>query len=170
MPLIWDVDMAQRTTTGWSNCHVDLMMPLFNNTNRAFVNEYLRLWCRVRETIVEDVSNMLIEFRNSYEGRGVSMSFTIDNLVWNNNLGFDRYITNHCNWQSNRFAWLDQNIMAMHVPNDVNIDGEVSINDVTTLIDMLLGSETKMVTGDINSDGEVSIDDVTTLIDLLLNA
>jgi hypothetical protein len=35
---------------------------------------------------------------------------------------------------------------------------------------MLLGSEDKMVTGDINGDGEVSIDDVTTLIDLLLNS
>ena len=168
MPLVWDFDMSERSLTGWSNCHVDLFMPLFNNSNRAFVNEYLRLWCKVRETLVDDVTNKLIEFRNSYDGYGVRVSFTIDNLVWNNNLGFDRYITSHCNWQKNRFDWLDENIMAMHVPNDVDIDGVVDIDDVTALVDMLLGVGDQMITGDIDGDGEVTIDDVTALIDILL--
>ena len=54
---------------------------------------------------------------------------------------------------------------------DVNGDGEVSIADVTALIDYLLGNEGAAVSeeaADVNNDGEVSIGDVTTLIDILL--
>jgi hypothetical protein len=53
------------------------------------------------------------------------------------------------------------------VLGDVNGDGKVSIQDVTTLIDMLLeGTSTDVA--DVNGDGRVSIADVTTVIDLLL--
>lgn len=53
---------------------------------------------------------------------------------------------------------------------DVNHDGSVSIADVTTLIDYLLGSNPNacLVCADMNGDGDVSIGDVTALIDLLL--
>jgi hypothetical protein len=56
---------------------------------------------------------------------------------------------------------------------DVNGDGEVSIADVTALIDVLLGSNLNAggnsFSGDVNSDGSLSIADVTALIDLLLS-
>ena len=55
---------------------------------------------------------------------------------------------------------------------DVNGDGEVSINDVTALIDYLLTStveELDMDTADVSHDGEITIADVTALIDLLLS-
>ena len=53
---------------------------------------------------------------------------------------------------------------------DVNHDGIVNISDVTTLIDMLLESETAAceICGDVNEDGVLNISDVTTLIDKLL--
>ena len=52
---------------------------------------------------------------------------------------------------------------------DVNGDGFISIGDVTTLIDMMLGSDTGFpVNADINEDGNISIGDVTMLIDSLL--
>ena len=55
---------------------------------------------------------------------------------------------------------------------DVNMDGRVSIDDVTTLIDVLLGS---LMDGydsnaaDVDRDGNISITDVTVLIDILLS-
>ncbi len=55
---------------------------------------------------------------------------------------------------------------------DVNGDGEVSIGDVTALIDYLLGNESAAISreaADVNADGEVSIGDVTALIDVLLS-
>ena len=54
---------------------------------------------------------------------------------------------------------------------DVNRDGEVSINDVTALIDYLLGINGEYIdidAADVNSDGEITINDVTALIDILL--
>lgn len=56
---------------------------------------------------------------------------------------------------------------------DVNGDGELSIGDVTALIDILLkGNVTagEMRLADLNQDGEISIADVTALIDLLLSS
>lgn len=55
---------------------------------------------------------------------------------------------------------------------DVNGDGNVSIADVTALIDYLLTGDTSAVileNADVSSDGLISIADVTALIDLLLS-
>ena len=55
---------------------------------------------------------------------------------------------------------------------DVNDDGNVSISDVTALIDYLLSgnaSDLNMTNADTNQDGNVNISDVTTLIDYLLS-
>ncbi len=53
---------------------------------------------------------------------------------------------------------------------DVNGDGLVNIDDVTTLIDYLLGSSVAIneAAADVDLTGTISIDDVTMLIDLLL--
>lgn len=56
---------------------------------------------------------------------------------------------------------------------DVNRDGEVTIGDVTALIDYLLGAVAEDIdidSADVNHDGEVTIGDVTDLIDILLGA
>ena len=56
--------------------------------------------------------------------------------------------------------------------SDVNHDGEVSIVDVTTLIDYLLGGDTTgvdLAAADANNDSEVNIEDVTELVDMLLS-
>ena len=55
---------------------------------------------------------------------------------------------------------------------DVNGDGQLSISDVTVLIDMLLNGQTgtsNPVNADMNGDGRLSIGDITRLIDRLLN-
>ncbi len=57
------------------------------------------------------------------------------------------------------------------ISGDVNGDGKVSIDDVTTLINYLLtkdASQIVMENADVESDGRISIDDVTGLINQLL--
>ena len=56
------------------------------------------------------------------------------------------------------------------IPGDVNTDGEIDLVDITTLIDIYLGSQPSVPTADVNTDGSVNILDITTLIDLYLNA
>ena len=53
-------------------------------------------------------------------------------------------------------------------PGDINGDGNIAINDVTNLIDLLLGGEELPANADVNGDGVVTIKDVTDLIDMLL--
>jgi len=55
------------------------------------------------------------------------------------------------------------------IPGDVDGDGKVGIDDVTAIIDLLLGGGTPSPGADVNQDCNVNIDDVTTLIDLLLS-
>ena len=55
---------------------------------------------------------------------------------------------------------------------DVNGDGQLTISDVTALIDMLLNGQTgsgNPINADMNGDGSLSIGDITRLIDRLLN-
>jgi high-affinity nickel permease len=52
----------------------------------------------------------------------------------------------------------------------VDHDGNVTITDVTVLIDYLLGSQEGacLICADVDLDGKVTITDVTELIDMLL--
>lgn len=55
------------------------------------------------------------------------------------------------------------------IVGDVNGDGHVTISDVSTLIDYLLGSGITVSEGaDVNQDGSISISDVSAIIDILL--
>ena len=53
-------------------------------------------------------------------------------------------------------------------PGDLNGDGEISISDVTALIDLLLCGGELPPYADVDGDGAVSIKDITVLIDMLL--
>ena len=55
---------------------------------------------------------------------------------------------------------------------DVNIDGKVTIGDVTDLIDYILSGDVTPFSrdnADVDIDGKISIGDVTTLIDMILS-
>ncbi len=52
---------------------------------------------------------------------------------------------------------------------DVNGDGTVNVTDITTLVNMILGTVTKDETlADVDGDGRVNVSDVTALINLIL--
>ena len=52
---------------------------------------------------------------------------------------------------------------------DVNLDGRVTIADVSMLVNVILGkSETSSMLSDVNGDGQVTIADVTTLVNIIL--
>ena len=62
-------------------------------------------------------------------------------------------------------------VSAVSVPGDVNMDGMVAIDDVSDIIDILLGSVLTVydpVAADVDRDGAITISDVAILIDMLL--
>lgn len=168
MPVVWDFDMAERSSSEWSRCHTRYMGKLFNNPNRTFVNEFVRRWCLIRDTYLEAINNEHIRFTNSPEGFALQASYHLDNIVWDRDLWFQNQALNRKNWVTKRFTWLDPSILSLRTINDVNLDGVVNITDVTSLISMLLGTQQQLVTGDINGDEDINIADVTELINILL--
>ena len=168
MPVAWDFDMSMRISDGWSRCHTVYMKKLFNSSNKTFVNEYVRLWCLIRDSYVNDIKSTFALFTNSAEGIGLQSSYNLDNIAWNRTLYFQNIATARRQWLLRRFNGLDADILSLRVPHDVNVDGVVNITDVTTLINMLLGGYPQMITGDIDEDGNINISDVTTLINMIL--
>ena len=68
-------------------------------------------------------------------------------------------------------CWLPMSAQNSNIRGDVDMDGSVTIADVTTLIDYLLGynSNINMANADCDYDGSVTIGDVTAIIDCLIN-
>ena len=67
---------------------------------------------------------------------------------------------------------LFSNIVEMNMdetPGDVDGDGKLSIEDVTSLISLLLSGGDMPDEADVDGDGRVNIDDVTALINHLLS-
>ncbi len=51
---------------------------------------------------------------------------------------------------------------------DVNLDGEVNVSDVNSVIDVILGGIDVSGLADVNGDGEINIADINMLISTIL--
>ena len=74
------------------------------------------------------------------------------------------------NWSNVEEVTLFENTSS--IKGDVNMDGEVNVNDVTVLINYILGknpSPFDSVAADVNEDTAINVNDVTALINLILN-
>ena len=68
--------------------------------------------------------------------------------------------------------WMDFMYETKGLLGDVNIDGEVNIADINTLISIVLGEhfgDDVMQRADVNEDGEIGLADVNMVIDIILN-
>lgn len=97
-------------------------------------------------------------------------SYTVENLTANGTFLY-RVKALYVNgtesaWSNVEEVTLSQSILM----GDVNRDGQLSITDVTALVDYLLDETTDIDTAaaDLSGDGAITITDVTSLIDLLL--
>ena len=73
---------------------------------------------------------------------------------------------------TNKYTVADITDQFAYVRGDLNRDGELSVADVTTLVDMLIRGnydDEEIQIGDLNNDLELSVADVTTLIDILIS-
>ena len=75
-------------------------------------------------------------------------------------------------WQSDHYVFqlgeLAMSGYLVAITGDVNGDGDVNVMDVTTLINMILGSLDNDEAGDVNGDGDINVLDVTALINIIL--
>lgn len=171
MPVLWDFDMVERTTSQWSRCHVSHFDKLFNNSNPQFVDEFVWQWRQVSTTFYQDFVAAMNAFSYSDECQGLRASEPLELQRWNFNLVVDTCVYDRKYWYQRRVAWINPVINALNPVGDINFDGKVQINDVTSLIDWLLGSDSPALHAyDVNGNGTITISDVTALIDLLLSS
>lgn len=169
MPVVWDFDMAERTTSAWSRSHTSHMATFFNSANRTFVGEFAALWRGVSATLVSEYKNYLNGFRQSADGIALNSSFELDKLVYGRVMTVLANTVGRNSWMANRYVWLNRTITALNPLGDVDVDGDVDITDVTTLISAVLNDRIDGVyAADVTGDGVVNISDVTSLIMIVL--
>ncbi|MBP5711552.1 MAG: dockerin type I repeat-containing protein, partial [Prevotella sp.] len=69
-------------------------------------------------------------------------------------------------------CWKDFSLIREFPNGDVNLDGEVNIQDVVATVAHMLGNETEPFEesfADMNEDGTINITDVTAIVGLILN-
>ena len=119
------------------------------------------------EFLVDGVSQFAYGARkNDWETYSMPLTAGVHTLTW-------RYTKDSSvNPEGDYFAVDNLTIRSMEMRGDVDADGNVTISDVTALIDYLLSGNASGIVlsnADCDQDGNVTISDVTTLIDYLLS-
>ena len=86
-------------------------------------------------------------------------------------LNFDNELIYLRDWWTRHIAYLDNKVFIPYPEGDVNFDRKFNIQDFTTLISYLLGTndEINVNKADIDKNGEINIHDLTQMINLLLS-
>ena len=94
-----------------------------------------------------------------------------DDDLANRELDFSGEFEYACDWIVRRIKYLDDNTFAC-LRGDINNNGMLDIQDITMLIDHLLGLSNENfneLNADVDIDGIIDVSDLTALVDLLLN-
>ena len=107
------------------------------------------------------------------DGQGDSESSGAEGLKIVNQLtqSYIQYVSDAFGCYATEMGVLPELYEEMTLKGDVNRDGEVTIADVTALVNILLGKDTagyNLEAADVNSDGERTVADVTALVNILL--
>ena len=71
-------------------------------------------------------------------------------------------------WITHKVQWLNEQ-WGKKLPGDLNGDGRVNVSDISSLINMILGTtEMNEIDADLNGDGRVNVSDVSALINIIL--
>ncbi len=111
-----------------------------------------------------------IYYRYVFEGEGYSEWMEYTDELWFTEPGHYRveaYAVAMGKTVSEVYAY-EFIVMPIVQPGDLNHDGILGIEDVTTLIDIIISNSTTTPECDVNQDGSVDIADVTDLIDYIL--
>ena len=92
---------------------------------------------------------------------------TREEPVWYQTLGDDSTPTLD---NTHKRVYIIKDVYCNALIGDVNINGDVNISDVTSLVNILLGkSDDTYGTADVNADGTINISDITTLVKIILD-
>ena len=181
---VWDLDWGCGYLGGDPNSYFVQLVPydFFNMTytgeqyqffsrlgkNKKLERRMFKLWEKFMEEGLDELCEFCLDY---YEYAAPSL--TQSRRAFADPVNYQEQASNAATWLRER-ATIIYNRRKFNLPplGDVNGDGEVSVGDLTTLIDYLLSGNATLIdedTADVDEDGTVSINDLTALIDLLLS-
>ena len=169
-----NADTVYVALNGTATLVFDKYTPVMQPATEVTTSSFLATW--TDQTIAAGVTSYTLECTGDgstfTKADLTNQSYLLDNLTAGATYSFKvKTLYADGTWS----AWSNtQQVTLEQIPvvkiGDVNDDGQISIADVTALIDYLLDDSASISTqaADVNEDGDISIADVTALIDILL--
>jgi len=116
LPCVWDFDSSYEITPGsFSTLHIqdnEYFYALFNCKNRFFAKEYVNLWNRKKEIILQQIGDFLNNYVESDESKALDAS----RLLYNKRFGYSYLTVSHDiqqlqKWYHNHIDRLNEQIM-----------------------------------------------------------
>ena len=167
---IWSSYFNRYATTDFYTSASGMKQSKFFTTLRNEPNVSKRIYELCRDFVKNDLDELCEYFEDYY-------LYAKPSLESNTRVAADP--TNYATQSVQAVSWIQQRAnyllnklkQDMMLLGDVDGDGIITVKDVTTLIDYLLGITPELyndMNADINNDGDITIRDTTALIDLLL--
>ena len=171
-----EVYLPERPLNWISHLPMYAMFNLSERNHRQIVNRYWQLrdtWLNT-DSLVARFQRVVDELEQCGAAAREEARWSGDSDINGKQLDISSEMEYIEDWIRRRMAYLDQNVFIRDesIQGDVNGDEQVSIADVTDLIDYLLISDASLINlanADVDGDGKVSIADVTVIIDYLLS-
>lgn len=107
---LWDFDTIWNVGLGWARVHYDYFYfnQLFNSSNRAFAEVYKALWNELKVTAYDNMTDYMVAYARSAEGRALDESLSLDSRRWDIELSsLDDQMSAMKSSMMLRRAWLD---------------------------------------------------------------
>ena len=186
----WDLDVSlgAKTLTGLTDAMVSperelnwvtnlYLIDMFNHSEPHRQHIIDRYW-QLRQTWL-DTDNLVARFQAAVDELENSGAAAREEARWSHDsdingqtLDISAEMNRVEQWIRRHMAYLDENVFvrAAGIPGDADGDGEVSIADITTILDyMLSGKPINERQADVDNDGSINIGDIVMLVDIILN-
>ncbi len=186
----WDLDVSlgAKTLTGLTDAMVSperelnwvtnlYLIDMFNHSaphRQHIIDRYWQLrqtWLNT-DNLVARFQAAVDELENSGAAAREEARWSHDNDINGQTLDISAEMNRVEQWIRRHMAYLDENVFvrAAGIPGDADGDGEVSIADITTILDyMLSGKPINERQADVDNDGSINIGDIVMLVDIILN-
>jgi len=167
---IWSSYFNRYVTTDFYTASSGMKQSKFFTTLRKEPSVSKRIYELCRDFVKNDLDELCEYFEDYY-------LYAKPSLVSNSRVAADP--TDYAAQSVQAVSWIQQRAnyllnklkQEVRIPGDVDGDGNITVKDVTTLIDYLLGVTPELyndLNADINNDGIIDIRDTSALIDILL--
>ena len=132
---------------------------------------FVDAWREMSNELVPQMNKIFNNYKTSPQGLALQHACDLENLRWNHTHYLFYNIVTHIDWLTERKTWLDKQVNLLNPQGDANYDGRVDVEDVNTVINVILNLNQGGARGascDVNGDGRVDVEDVNKQVNIIL--